>query len=108
MIKKKHTDDETSGLARKEEENTLMQYIHAKHEIARKYLGASFAYPVRLGVLLGVPAELEDCDEDSQGQPANQHDKDTTWKRGKPEAHYFIAAGCLCFFSGVALCAFHG
>lgn len=79
-----------------------MQHIHAKHEIARNYLGASLAYPVRLGVLLGVPAELENRDEDSQRQSANQHDKDATWKREKPEAHYFIAAGCLCFFSDVA------
>lgn len=60
----KHTG--TSGPARDQEENTLMQHIHAKHEIARNYLAAPLAYPVRLGVLLGVPAELEDSHEDRQ------------------------------------------
>lgn len=58
-----------------------MQHVHTR-EARKSYeiiLCASLAYPVRLGVLLRVPAELEDRHEDRKRQPADQHDKDTAW-----------------------------
>lgn len=83
-----YTNSRQETIERKQQSETALHrrggYIHATHtrearNRERNYLDASLAYPVRLGVLLRVPAEFEDCDEDGQSQAANQHDKDTAW-----------------------------
>jgi len=61
----------------------LMQHVYIK-----SYIDVSLAYPVRLGILLGVPAELENRHQDRQRQAAEQYNEDTAWN-DKTESSLF-------------------
>ena len=61
-------------------------FVRARNNQQAGKFACRAAYPVRLGVLLRVPAEFQDGHEDGQRQAAEQHHEDTacnTWTAWK-------------------------